>query len=107
MSNTTTAKARAPRARKATQPAPVEAPQPTTEVRLCTCGCGEPVKGKKALFIPGHDARMAGQIGRALVGLDAKAADALIATLPSEALQRKARNIANNHAAKVAKKAAA
>ena len=26
--------------------------------RLCWCGCGQPVKGKKARFVPGHDARL-------------------------------------------------
>ena len=32
----------------------------------CRCGCGETPKGKKARFIPGHDARLRGILLRAI-----------------------------------------
>lgn len=63
---------------------------PAAENRVCRCGCKAPV-GPRALYRPGHDARHAGQIARALVGAkDAAAAKRLLDRLPSEALQRKA-----------------
>ena len=32
----------------------------------CLCGCGEPVRGRKARFRPGHDMRLYGEIKRNL-----------------------------------------
>lgn len=57
--------------------------------RKCLCRCGEPV-GKRSNYRPGHDARHAGHVGRALAdGVD------LLDKLPTEALRNKARGIAN------------
>lgn len=57
----------------------------------CRCGCGEPTIGKKAEYRPGHDARHAGVIGRALAETqDSKARANLLNRLPSEALKAKA-----------------
>ena len=39
---------------------------PPQDHRLCLCGCGEPVRGKKAKFRPGHDARLHGELKRNL-----------------------------------------
>jgi hypothetical protein len=56
----------------------------------CRCGCGAtPNKGRG--YLPGHDARHAGQVARALIADDS--ADVwrrLLATLPTEALRSKA-----------------
>jgi hypothetical protein len=55
---------------------------------LCTCGCGQTV-GQGALYRPGHDARHASQVGRALIAAGTPD-PALLAELPSEALRGKA-----------------
>jgi hypothetical protein len=56
---------------------------------LCLCGCGEPVIRPTALYRPGHDARHAAAVGRAL--LSAGHADpAILDALPSPALRAKA-----------------
>jgi hypothetical protein len=34
--------------------------------RMCLCGCGEPVRGKKSRFRPGHDARIHSELKRNL-----------------------------------------
>jgi len=39
---------------------------PPQDHRLCLCGCGEPVRGKKAKFRPGHDHRLYGELKRNL-----------------------------------------
>lgn len=36
----------------------------------CLCGCGETPKGKKARFIPGHDAQLKASLYRTIRGLD-------------------------------------
>jgi hypothetical protein len=68
------------------------------EIRKCNCGCGEAVAGK-ANYRPGHDARHAGQTGRAAV----EAFDAgqghwdskeFYMHLPSDALHDKALRVA-------------
>lgn len=57
----------------------------------CNCGCGEAVQSKKAQYRPGHDARHAGTIGRAMAETqDSKARANLLGRLPSEALRVKA-----------------
>ncbi len=72
---------------------------------LCGCGCGELV-GKNATFRPGHDARHAGNVGRALaVDANDPAATAAFAAL-STAFQAKANGIRANHEAALARKAA-
>jgi hypothetical protein len=60
----------------------------------CRCGCGQPVKGKKAEYLPGHDARHAGQVGRDMVGAPTSAdRAALMNLLPSEPLRAKAQRV--------------
>jgi hypothetical protein len=59
----------------------------------CRCGCGQLVKGKKAEYLPGHDARHAGQVGRAMVGAPDSERMLLLASLPSEPLRGKARRV--------------
>jgi hypothetical protein len=63
------------------------------EFTECRCGCGQPVKGKKAEYLPGHDARHAGQVGRAMVGAPDSERMLLLASLPSEPLRGKARRV--------------
>ena len=70
---------------------PVKSPAETERGRgACLCGCGEVTGVGRALFRPGHDARMVSHVARAVLGGPEKA-DALVATLPSEALRAKAR----------------
>src|SRR5215212_1459355 len=57
----------------------------------CRCGCGEQV-GRGALYRPGHDARHASQVGRAMMAAGAED-PVLLAELPSEALRAKARGM--------------
>lgn len=73
----------------------------TAEVKLavCACGCGEHV-AKGRLFRPGHDARHAGNIGRALADSpnDAKVKAQFKALSP--ALQTKAEGVRTKAVAK-------
>jgi len=62
----------------------------------CRCGCGEQV-GRRALYRPGHDARHASQVGRAMIAAGAED-PVLLAALPSEALRVKARAMLNRTA---------
>jgi hypothetical protein len=44
-----------------------ERPQESMQTgAYCLCGCGEPVRGKKSRFRPGHDARLHGELKRNL-----------------------------------------
>ncbi|MGW9168705.1 hypothetical protein [Agromyces sp. NPDC055658] len=71
----------------------------------CLCGCGGTVS-TKANYKPGHDARHAGTVARAIVE-NPKQAKALLATLPSDALRAKAeRAVARATAPKPEPKAA-
>ena len=56
---------------------------------LCRCGCGEQATRPTALYRPGHDARHAGAVGRALIAAG-HADPALLDALPSQALRAKA-----------------
>jgi hypothetical protein len=56
----------------------------------CLCGCGQFTLTARAIFRPGHDARMASQVARD-IRTDPKRAEELLATLPSEALRAKVR----------------
>lgn len=93
------AAAPAPKAAKAT--APTQAP--------CGCGCAAPAKPGRT-YLPGHDARHAGQVGRWLAA-NPKATPAAqaaeVAKLPTPALQAKARKFAANRAAEATRKTAA
>jgi hypothetical protein len=100
VSNATTRRPAKPAAPKAT-PAPAPAPAAPAP---CGCGCGAPTHRAEARYLSGHDARHAGQVGRALVaGGDP---EALLATLPTDALRAKATGMVEAHAAREAKKAA-
>lgn len=61
---TPTRKATPAKARKA--PAPAPAPKPAAVPANCGCGCGAPTITARAAFLAGHDARMAGVLGRAI-----------------------------------------
>jgi hypothetical protein len=106
---TSTPAPRKPRTAKAkvttTKPAPakVEPKTPTVPTNCgCGCGCGQPNVRGKASYLSGHDARHAGQVGRAIIADPAKAAD-LLKALPTEALQRKALGMVKTAEAKQAK----
>lgn len=75
-----------------------------TTVRACNCGCGTPTRKTGSLYVPGHDARHAGLVARAIVSGD-KAAR--IDVLPSTALRAKAANMVSRMTAKPAKSAKA
>lgn len=55
---------------------------------FCKCDCGQVIT-TKARYRPGHDARHAGIVARAIAE-NPKQANALLGTLPSNALQAKA-----------------
>lgn len=55
----------------------------------CLCGCGNSVRRSTALYLPGHDARHAAAVGRALITAG-HADPALLDGLPSDALRAKA-----------------
>lgn len=64
----------------------------------CLCGCGE-VTNRTSNYRPGHDARHAGQVGRALAVLQAEHPDTVdvemaLASLPTAALRAKAMGVA-------------
>lgn len=82
------------------QKAPAKAAVPIVS---CGCGCGETANPGR-LYKPGHDARHAGQVGRALVA-KAPGAEEAAASLPT-ALEAKARAFAANAAKKEAAKEA-
>ncbi|WP_147262046.1 DUF429 domain-containing protein [Blastococcus sp. TF02A-26] len=64
----------------------------------CRCGCHEQVS-PGARYRPGHDARHASQVGRAMIAAGAED-PALLATLPSEALRAKARAMLDRSASR-------
>lgn len=64
----------------------------------CTCGCGEQI-GPRATYRPGHDARHAGAVARAIAA-DPKQAKTLLLALPSPALRAKAQRAADRLTAK-------
>ncbi len=47
-------------------------------VRLCACGCGQPIVGQKAKFAPGHDQRYKGELLRRYDGGDEAAGAELV-----------------------------
>ncbi|MEU8269115.1 hypothetical protein AB0B89_18340 [Sphaerisporangium sp. NPDC049002] len=100
-------------AEKAAQEAQATTPQPgakkvpaTVEPRPCLCGCGEQITSKKGLFRPGHDARMVGQLTRAVVAGEMTEAQALERLVPaSELLKAKVTRSIKLNVEKAAKKA--
>lgn len=89
-------KTKAPKATvRATNPA---------DLPLCLCGCNQPVSNRNRNYRPGHDARHAGAIGKALGTMhpeeDEENWTAMLGFLPTAALQDKANNIGRRIAAK-------
>lgn len=68
-------------------PAKTSTTVPATE---CRCGCGQPTNKGKG-YLPGHDARHAGAVARAILANPTKEAWAALKALPTEALRTKAR----------------
>lgn len=62
---------------------------PTPENTPCRCGCGLGTIRPDAFYLPGHDARHAGAIGRQAIAEPNRAED-LIKSLPSDRLRAKA-----------------
>lgn len=55
---------------------------------LCGCGCGNPVKSAKSIYVPGHDARHAGLIAREAIATgNAQPVYALSGALQAKALR--------------------
>ena len=84
--------------------APMQPKEPR-EGNSCYCGCNVKTSSHKSFYLPGHDARHAGMVGKAIAEarLDMKAdpetvkdnVRALCDELPSEKLTLKAQNIGN------------
>lgn len=84
------------------------APAAARVAQNCGCGCGAPTITDRALFLSGHDARLAGVVGRGLVSTDEatrEAAQARLETL-SPALKAKAQRVVETAERKAADKAA-
>lgn len=94
----------APAAPKApTAKAPKAPAAKSTKASPCKCGCAEQTIRPEAMYRPGHDARHAGAVGKAiLAGGDAKA---LLATLPTERLREKAQGMVQASADRKARRA--
>ena len=88
--------------------APKAAPAPVpVEASPCRCNCGNPTKRPSATYLPGHDARHAGDIGRSVADLDLEqAAIRIELALGTPALQAKATRVAENTRRNAAIKAA-
>jgi hypothetical protein len=69
--------------------APASAVRPQGSNPACKCGCGASTNHPHSLFRPGHDARMAGNVARAIAA-NVNDREKLLATLPSQALIVKA-----------------
>lgn len=96
-----TTKATATEATEATEVTTTEAPTPTP----CRCGCGQPTVRAEAMYLPGHDARHAGQVGRAIIA-DPTQAEAELAKLPTDRLRAKAQAMLTRSAHRDAERAA-
>lgn len=72
----------------------------------CACGCGAPTITAKAVFLSGHDARHAGNVGRALAANPKDAAALKARDALSEKLQAKADAIRATAERKTAEKTA-
>ncbi|ALY08837.1 hypothetical protein DRROBERT_51 [Arthrobacter phage DrRobert] len=79
----------------------------TTTTRHCNCGCGEATSSSKTMYKPGHDARHAGNVARAMAAdYNDAGNDEKLEALPSANLKHKARMMAARLVEKAAKKAA-
>jgi len=117
MSTNTTAPAAATSTASRT-PAPTKAPtkatpakatsKPKASTQPCRCGCKAQTVRPEALYLPGHDARHAGTVGRAIIAATTpKQRNTLLASLPTENLKHKAMGMVKTAADRDAKKAAA
>lgn len=63
-----------------------------TTTRHCTCGCGLPTSSSKTMYRPGHDARHAGMVARAIVEahISGRTPTLTLADLPTANLVNKA-----------------
>jgi len=68
MSTTTTSARPASAPAKADRPTPGTKAEQATQSPKCLCGCGDRTQRASALYIPGHDARHAGNVARAVAG---------------------------------------
>lgn len=101
------AKVKPPSPVSATTPAGAARPSParaqSAEAHECLCGCSEVLR-TRSLYRPGHDARHAGTVGRAIAAImngghdegDQIEIDNLLESLPTEALRAKAQRVADN-----------
>lgn len=90
------------------EPRAARAETPTGDLPDCICGCGAKV-GKKSFYKPGHDARHAGNVARAIAERVASGAardDAMaqLNELPSTKLRNKAEDMADRIVGKAAKR---
>lgn len=83
-------------------PAPASKPAPAN----CGCGCGQPTVTAKARFLSGHDARHAGNLGRALAATPDDADLIAARDALSDLLQAKVASVQATATRKVAEKAA-
>lgn len=102
---------KAPRKPRAAKPVAVDAPAaeptPAAAPTPCRCGCGAPTKRPSASYLPGHDARHAGTVGRSVADLDAEQASIRIdLALATPALRAKATGVADKARRAAAIKAA-
>ncbi|AZF97690.1 hypothetical protein SEA_CALLIEOMALLEY_54 [Arthrobacter phage CallieOMalley] len=78
----------------------------TTTTRQCNCGCGEATSSSKTMYKPGHDARHAGNVARAMAeDYNDAGNEEKLEALPSANLKHKARMMAARLVEKAAKKA--
>jgi len=87
--------------KKATAPAKDTNP---ADLPICLCGCGQPVTSRKSKYLPGHDARHAGNVGRQLIE-EGAAVPELLAALGSDKLRAKAVRMLEVHSEKQEAKA--
>lgn len=75
--------------------------------RRCTCGCGEATSSAKTMYKPGHDARHAGNVARAIAEavLNGTEAEVSLMDLPTANLVHKADAMSKRLVEKAAKKA--
>lgn len=91
---------------KATTEAMAAQKAPTT--RHCNCGCGEATSSSRTMYKPGHDARHAGMVARAMAAAKIngdKEYTPALADLPSPKLRAKAEAMAKRIVEQVSSKA--
>jgi hypothetical protein len=95
--------ATATRTRKAPAPEAKVEQAPTAQPNLCRCGCKRETVRQSALYVAGHDARHAGEVGRS----NATEAEVRKVFADQPKLAAKALRVRETAARKVAEKAAA